>query len=310
MKTSGGWGMGLWGTALDAAGISDPRLREDYTHQRKLVAAYRRSSYLAARLLLPPPLLPHLIAATAFMHRTDTLLDSGPVEERAGAFAEWAKGVRDGLAGGESEHAAVRPLLHTVSAHPGLRERVEGFLDAAPLELEFTGFATEADYQRYVDTYALPAFMLIAGLIAGEDTPVGYREACRVYIDGSQRLDFVNDLSEDLADGRLNLVRETLDAHGVARVDLENARDTTGTRSLLAHLLGQARQSLSTSRSLVGLVPPEGRPLFRAMIQIEQLTATAAADKGPGVLRAPARPPLPATARVLLRERRHARHRR
>ncbi|ASQ92290.1 squalene/phytoene synthase family protein [Streptomyces sp. 11-1-2] len=305
--------MSLWGRALDAAGISDPRLREDYTHQRKVVAGYRRSSYLAARLLLPPPLLPHLIAATAFMHRTDTLLDSGPAEERAGAFADWVKEVREGLAGGGSEHAAVRPLLHTVSAHPGLRDRVEDFLDAAPLELEFTGFATEADYQRYVDAYALPAFMLIAGLIAGEDTAAedtaaGYREACRVYIDGSQRLDFVNDLSEDLADGRLNLVRETLDAHGVTRVDLENARDTAGTRSLLAHLLGQARQSLSTSRSLVGLAPPEGRPLFRAMIEIEQLTATAAAAKGPGVLRAPARPPLSTTARVLLRERRRARH--
>ncbi|MBU3870057.1 squalene/phytoene synthase family protein [Streptomyces sp. 4503] len=300
--------MGLWGKALDAAGISDPRLREDYTHQRKLVAGYRRSSYLAARLLLPPPLLPHLIAATAFMHHTDTLLDSGPAEERAGAFAEWAKQVRDGLAGGGSEHAAVRPLLHTVSAHPGLRDRVEAFLDAAPLELEFTGFATEADYQRYVDAYALPAFMLIAGLIAGEDSPVGYREACRAYIDGSQRLDFVNDLSEDLAGGRLNLVRETLDAHGVTRVDLENAQDTPGTRSLLAHLLGQAHQCLATSRSLVGLAPPEGRPLFRAMIEIEQLTAMAAAAKGPGVLRAPARPPLPTTARVLLRERRRARH--
>ncbi|MFD8096964.1 phytoene/squalene synthase family protein [Streptomyces malaysiensis] len=299
--------MGLWGRALDAAGIGDPGLREDYTHQRKVVAGYRRSSYLAARLLLPLPLLPHLIAATAFMHRTDTLLDSGPVAERAGACAEWVKEVRDGLASGGSDHAAVRPLLHTVSAHPGLRDRVEDFLDAAATELEFTGFATEADYQHYVDAYALPAFMLIASLFTGESPEAGYREACRTYIDGSQRLDFVNDLSEDLADGRLNVVRETLDAHGVTRADLENARDTPETRSLLAHLIGQARECLSASRDLVGLAPPEGRPLFRAMIEIEQLTATAAAAKGPGLLRAPARPPVPATARVLLRERRHAR---
>ncbi|MBI0382262.1 squalene/phytoene synthase family protein [Streptomyces albiflaviniger] len=261
-----------------------------------------RAGRPAVRLLLPPPLLPHVIAATAFMHHTDTLLDSGPVAERAGACAEWVKEVRDGLAGGESADPAVRPLLHTVSAHPGMRGRVEDFLDAAAMELEFTGFATEADYQHYVDAYALPAFMLIAGLIAGEDPAPDYREACRMYIDGSQRLDFVNDLAEDLADGRLNLARETLDAHGVTRADLENARDTTAIRGLLAHLLGEARECLSTSRSMVGLAPPEGRPLFRAMIEIELLTTTAATTKGP------ARPPLPATARVLLRERRGARH--
>ncbi|MCG0284233.1 hypothetical protein [Streptomyces sp. PSAA01] len=91
-------------------------------------------------------------------------------------------------------------------------------------------------------------------------------------------------------------MRETLDAHGVTRVDLAKARDISGTRSLVEHVLGQAHQSLSGSRSLVGLAPPEGRPLFRAMIEIEQLTATAAAAKGPGVLRAPpvlrCRPPL------------------
>ncbi|WP_343299646.1 hypothetical protein [Streptomyces sp. 5-6(2022)] len=87
-----------------------------------------------------------------------------------------------------------------------MRGRVEDFLDATAMELEFTGFATEADYQHYVDAYALPAFMLIAGLIAGEHPTTDHREACRVYIDGSQRLDFVNDLAEDLADGRAGTV--------------------------------------------------------------------------------------------------------
>ncbi|MFE2183678.1 squalene/phytoene synthase family protein, partial [Streptomyces sp. NPDC059455] len=222
--------------------------------------------------------------------------------------AVWVRGGRAAGPGGHPDHAADRPRMHTPRAHPGWRGGVADFLDAAAMELEFTGFATEADYQRYVDAYALPAFMLIAGLFAGEGPATDYREACRMYIDGSQRLDFVNDLAEDLADGRLNLVRETLDTHGVTRADLENARDTPAIRSLLAQLLGEARECLSTSRSLVGLVPPEGRPLFRAMIEIELLTTTAAATKGPGLLRAPARPPLPATARVLLRERRGARH--
>ncbi|MPY60909.1 phytoene/squalene synthase family protein [Streptomyces spongiae] len=296
-----------WGRALDAAGIDSARLRADYTRQRRTVARHRPSSYLAARLLVRRELLPHLLAVTAFMDRTDTLLDSGPPAQRATAFAHWEQQVREGLAGGTTDHPDLRPLLHTITVHPPLRARVTEFLTAAPADLDFAGFATEEDYQEYVDAYTLPAFMLIAGLLAGEDIPAGYREACRTYIDGSQRLDFVNDLAEDLAEGRLNLPQETLDTYGVTRADLESGRDTSGTRALLAHVLDRARRSVDAGRPMADLVAPEGRPLFRAMIGIEDLTARAAQAKGAALLRGPARPPLFRTLRLLFGERARAR---
>lgn len=244
--------MGLWwGRALDAARIDAAELRADYTRQSRAVARHRPSSYLAARLLVHRELLPHLLAVTAFMDRTDTLLDSGPPARRAAAFAHWERQVREGLAAGTTDHPDIRPLLHTLTVHPPLRTRVTEFLTAAPADLDFAGFATEADYQAYVDAYTLPAFMLVAGLLAGEETPAGYREACRTYIDGSQRLAFANDLAEDLAEGRLNLPQEALDEHGVTRADLESARDTPGTRALLSHVLGRARRSLDAGRPLV-----------------------------------------------------------
>ncbi|WP_309505144.1 squalene/phytoene synthase family protein [Streptomyces sp. KM273126] len=299
--------MGLWwGKALDAARIDGAGLRADYTRQRRIVARYRPSAYLATRLLVRPEQLPHLLAVTAFMHLSDNLLDSGPRAERAAAFARWATQVREGMAGGTVEHPDLRALVHTMSVHPPLRTYVTDFLAAAPADLDFAGFATEADYQSYIDAYVLPAFLLIAGLLTGEDTPAGYREACRTYIDGSQRLDFANDIAEDLAEGRLNLPQETLDAFAVTRADLESAHDTPGTRALLAHVLGQARESLAAGRPLADLVPPDGRPLFRAMIGVEDLTAEAALAKGAALLRGPARPPLPSTLKLLFRERARA----
>lgn len=300
--------MGTWSRALDAAGVRDAALREDYTRDRRLVAGYRRSAYVAVRVLLAPPLQPSLLTVTAFMHRTDTLLDSGPEAGRAEAFARWEKRVREGLDGGSAGgDPGLRALLHTVAARPWLRGRIEDFLAAAPLDLDFAGFADEADYQRYVERYALPAFMLIAGLVAGEDAPEGYPDACRTFIDGSQRLDFANDIAEDLRGGRLAIPRQTLDAYGVTRADLEQARDTPGVRDLLAHVLDRARHSLAAGRTLAGLVPPEGRALFRGMVEIEDLTAAAAAAKGAALLKGSARPSPPATVRVLLRERRAAR---
>ncbi|QSY48828.1 MULTISPECIES: phytoene/squalene synthase family protein [Streptomyces] len=297
--------MRTWGGTLTIAGIDTPSLRADYTRQRALVASYRRHAYLAVRLLLPPSLAPHVIAATAFMHHTDTLLDQGSDAAAASgedACAAWEKEVRDALATGDSEHPVLRPLLHTLTRHPRLRSHVEDFLAGAPVDRDFSGFADEAGYQRYVDAYSLPAFMLIACLLVEPDADAtAVRELCRAYIDGSQRLDFVNDLAEDLRDGRLTIPEETLTRHGVTRADLEQGRDTPGTRELIRTLLGQARRDLLAARGLPGLAPPAHRAFVRAVITLEVLTADAALAKGPALSHGSARPPLDALLRVLVR---------
>ena len=299
--------MTSWNKALDTAGIRDLRLREDYSQQRALVARFRRTAYLAARLLLPAPLLPHVIAATAFMHHSDNLLDEGPRPERAARYAAWEEQVRDGLATGTSEDPVIRPMLHTMAAHPQLRVHLSDYLATATADLDFAGFTSEADYQRYVDEYSLPAFMLVAGLLGPDDDQADYRTACRRYIDASQRLDFVNDLAEDLQTGRFTVPEDALKRHSVTRADLENSRDLPGTRELLEYLLRQARRTLDESRALVGLAPPATRPLIRALIALDELTIDAASTKGIAVLTGSASPSTPAAVRVLIREYRQAR---
>lgn len=302
--------MTSWNKTLDAAGIRDQRLREDYTHQRVLVARFRRPAYLAVRLLLPAPLVPHVIAATAFMHYSDNLLDEGLRGERVVRYRAWEGQVRDGLAAGTSDHPVIRPMLYTIAAHPQLRANLTDYLSTAASDLEFAGFAGEADYQRYVDEYSLPAFMLVAGLLCPDGDLAGYRAACRTYIDASQRLDFVNDLAEDLRSGRLTVPGDVLKRHGVTRADLENARDLPGTRELLEYLLGLARQTLADSGALVELVPQATRPFVRALIALEGLTIDAASAKGIALLDGSARPSAPAAVRALLREYRRARRQR
>ncbi|GAA0420332.1 phytoene/squalene synthase family protein [Streptomyces luteireticuli] len=293
--------MHTWDTTLTTAGINEPALRHAYTRQRATVAGYRRHAYLAVRLLLPPALVPHVIAATAFMHHTDTALDT--TTGGHDGWPAWETEVRTGLESGTGAHPVLRPLLRTITSHPQLRTHVADFLDGAPLERESTGFATESAYQKYVDAYSLPAFMLIASLLLSPDAdPGASREVCRTYIDGSQRLDFVNDLSEDLRDGRLGLSDEALERHGTTRRDLERARDTTGTRALLRAELGQARRDLLAARRLVAFAPPGHRAFTRAVIALETLTAERALAAGTGLLRRPAGPPLAGALGVLARE--------
>ncbi|KOU50089.1 phytoene/squalene synthase family protein [Streptomyces sp. WM6378] len=296
--------MRTWNKTLDTAGINSPQLRHDYTQQRGLVAGYRRHTYVAIRLLLPPVLVPHVIAAVAFMHHTDTLLDATPMPSPADdAYAEWEEEVRRGLTTGESSHPVLRPVLHTIAAHPQLRTHVEEFLAGAPMDRDFVGFTDETDYQHYVDAYSLPAFMLVAGLLVSPDADAAQvRRSCRSYIDGSQRLDFVCDLAEDLDEGRLGLPEQTLKEHDVSREDLEQGRDTPGTRTMLQQALNQARRDLLDSKTLPTLVPPAHRAFIRAFVTLEILTADAAIAKGPAVLRDSASPSVPAALRVLTRE--------
>ncbi|GAB3958504.1 phytoene/squalene synthase family protein [Actinoallomurus acanthiterrae] len=299
--------MTTWRRALDAAGITEPRLRKNYTEQRELVARFRRGPYLAARLLLPAPLVPHVIAATAFMHHTDTILDADrPRAERVEAYDGWEKQVRLGLSTGEGDQPLIRALLNTVTAHPGLRRHLEHYLATASTDIDSSGFATEADYQEYLDAYSLPAFILVACLVGPADDPA-FRSACRSYIDAGQRLDNIKDLREDLNAGRLTIPLEILEHHGVSRADLEDARDTPETRALLEDLLERARRALQGGRALVELTPPPNRPLVSSLISLESLTLDAAAAKGTAVLTRSTRPAAHAAVGVLIRGYRQAR---
>ncbi|GAA2778914.1 squalene/phytoene synthase family protein [Kitasatospora sp. CM 4170] len=294
--------MGSWESALDAAGITDPGLREDYSRQRRQVTQYKREAVLAARLLLPAPVVPHVIAATAYMHRTDSLLDSGPLDERKAAYARWEQEVADGLATGGTDNPELRPLLNTAAAHPTLHDRALEHLAGALTDLDFTGFATEADYQHYVDAYSLPAFMVVATLLGPDGDQTAYRAACRTFIDAGQRLDFVSDLAEDLADGRLTVPEQTLDRHGVTRADLEQARDLPAVRAMITEQLDLVDRTLAEGRAVAGLVPPAHRPMVRCLIGLDELTSAAARADVPALMRRSAGPSKPAALRLLGRE--------
>jgi phytoene synthase len=236
------------------------------------------------------------------MHRTDSLLDSGPTAGRKEAYARWEQDVANSLATGETDNPELRPLLSTVAAHPVLRDRVLDYLAAAPADLDFTGFATEADYQQYVDGYSLPAFMVVAALLGPDGDQTAYRGACRTYIDASQRLDFVNDLAEDLADGRLTLPEQTLKEYQVTRADLEQARDLPAVRALLANALDQVDRTMAAGRHVIDLVPPAHRPMVRCLIRLDELTSTAARSDLPALLRRSASPSKLAALRLLAGE--------
>ncbi|MFJ8650070.1 squalene/phytoene synthase family protein [Streptomyces sp. NPDC093546] len=206
----------MWKRALDRAGVGEARLRRDYTEQRRAVRRYRPAEYAAARLLLPAGLLPHVVAAVAFMHETDDRIDRGADDERAGALAEWDGLVRKAFAEGVSGLPVLRCLTRTAERHPDVRGHVEDFLRGCAREAAWRTIADDEELERYVREYSLPGLMLTACLLAPAEPPA--REAftahCHVLIRAMQRLDFLEDLAEDVRAGRPGIPADAVARHG------------------------------------------------------------------------------------------------
>ncbi|MFK8906830.1 squalene/phytoene synthase family protein [Streptomyces sp. YS-3] len=293
--------MTTWPHALDRAGINSPVLRDAYTLQRRLVARYARAEYTAVRLLLPPPLIPHVIAATAFMHHSDTLIDEGPMDQRLSALSDWSMQTRAALADGPSHlDPVLAALRHTTKAHPQLRQYVHAYLEGGELETRWTGFTTEADFRDYVDTYALPAFMIIASLLAPSREQKAFEAACHAFILAGQRLDFLEDLAEDLNSGRLGIPEEALIDHGLTRDALIKQPEPSVVQALISHQASLIRHDLVAAAQLEHHTDTRHQPFLRALVRLQSARLAAAETHGPKLLRSAPRPPLGRALLILL----------
>ncbi|MGQ4435166.1 squalene/phytoene synthase family protein [Streptomyces sp. SAS_260] len=305
--------MTRWSTALKTAGVTDPRLRRAYDAQRRLVRRFAPHEYAAVRLLLPPELHPPAVAAVAYMHATDELIDTGAVDVRTTVLASWDAQTTAALDGGElPSDETLSALRDTTLRHPYLAARVRAFLDGATVEARWTGFATEADFQAYVDSYALPALMLTASLLApdpdaGPDDP--YVRGCRALIEGLQRTDFLADLAEDAEDGRIGIPEDELVRHGLKFEDLRGRSEAAvpALERLVHEQADLAEATLPEGRTLPALVAAEHRPFLDALIAVQELRLRAVRRKGGRLIRRGANPSVLGGLGVLARQYRRAR---
>ncbi|MGW1363046.1 squalene/phytoene synthase family protein [Streptomyces chartreusis] len=304
--------MSTWTAALGYAGIHDPRLREDYSTQRRLVRRFDSRAYLAVRLLLPPRLHPPIVAAVAFMHETDERVDSGNVEARQSALRSWDQRVSVALEGGGSDDSMLRTLADTVRRHPHMASRVRDFLAAASVEAAWTGSETESDFQRYVTGYSLPALMLMASFLAPPseaDRSDPFHQGCRQLIEAWQRIDHLVDLGQDAEQGKVGIPHSALAEYGLKPDDLRSrpARSDAAVGRLINTQALLAGRALTSSRVLPKLVEQEFRPFLMALISLQELRLGALQRQSGDVLKGGVRPPVVQSVGMLARQFRQAR---
>ncbi|WP_405864768.1 squalene/phytoene synthase family protein [Streptomyces sp. NBC_00005] len=307
--------MSRWSVALDQCGISDPGLRRDYGMQRTIARRFAPAEYLAVWLLLPVELHPSIVVAVAFMHETDNRIDTGEMSARQEALRSWDQQVTAALESlGNAELPMLRALADTTRRHPHMAARVRAFLDGASTEVAWTGFDTESDFQAYVDSYSLPALMLTASLLQppSEAGALTFLAGCRTLIESMQRIDFLADLAEDTAHGRIGIPRDDLARFDLKTEDLERSsgEHLPAVERLVAAQARLAGTALDSCRALPNLVEPGYRPFLDTLIAVQLLRLQDVERKGGSLLERGARPEVSATLRLLLRQYRNARRQR
>jgi 15-cis-phytoene synthase len=256
---------------LDAAGVTDPALRQAYTRCRRLNARHGKTYFLATRLL-PVARRPAVHALYGFARWADDIVDTldgtTTTAERAEQLTLLQHQLEAGLRTGDSAEPVVRALADTALRYAIDHRHFIDFMTAMRADLDVTGYATYADLRTYTygSAEVIGLQMLpVLGTVVPREEAAPHAAALGVAF---QLTNFLRDVGEDLDRGRVYLPADLLAAHGVDRRLLRWSRDTgRPDRRITAALREFERLTRALYRAAapgVAMLDPVSRPCIRA----------------------------------------------
>jgi len=203
---------------LDAAGLTDPRLRAAYQRCRELNARHGRTYYLATKLLTRAQ-RPAVHALYGFARWADDIVDDVPpgtsTAEVAARLDHLRQDLFDGLARGHSDDPILAAVVDTAGRHQLDPDLFTAFMDSMRMDLEVTSYPDRAALDRYVHGSAEVIGLQVLPVLG----TVGPRREAAPYAaalgQAFQLTNFLRDVAEDLDRGRVYLPADELAAFGV-----------------------------------------------------------------------------------------------
>ncbi|MEU4037937.1 phytoene/squalene synthase family protein [Streptomyces collinus] len=282
---------------LDAAGITEPRLRDAYTHCRRLNARHGRTYFLATRLL-PPGRRPAVHALYGFARHADDIVDvcdgdlrrlaDGGTVRRAAALDRLGDDLAHGLVGGTGA-APVTVALADTSRRYGIEHRhFTDFLGSMRSDLTVTEYADYAALRAYMHGSAAVIglqMVPVLGTVVPREEAAPYAAELGVAF---QLTNFLRDVGEDLDRGRIYVPQDLLAAHGVDRDLLRHCRDTGRTEDRVVAALRAfedlTRAAYRRAAPGVPMLDPVTRPCIRTAFVLYRGILDAVAADGWAVL--------------------------
>ncbi|MFF0492055.1 phytoene/squalene synthase family protein [Nocardia sp. NPDC004068] len=252
---------------LDAAGITEPALRQAYSRCRELNAAHGRTYFLATRLL-PPDRRPAVHALYGFARYVDDLVDvpeadATPERVLAGIDAAEAD-LAAGLATGTSAIPVVAAVADTARRHAIDPALFAAFLASMRMDLTVRDYPTRADLLRYTHGSARVIGLQLLPVLGTVTDPAEAAPRAAALGDAFQLTNFLRDIAEDLDRGRVYLPADELAAFGVDRDRLAWCRARRAVdppvRAALADQIARTRAVYRTAAPGVAMLRPESRP--------------------------------------------------
>jgi 15-cis-phytoene synthase len=249
----------------------EPRtLSAAYERCRQLHARHGRTYYLAT-LLLPRWKRRHVHALYGFTRYADEIVDdlasTLDPPAQAAALAAWGERFFAGLHGAPVDDPVLPAVLHTVRAFALDLGDFERFLDAMAMDLHTHGYGTYGDLLGYMEGSAAAIGTMLTPILESSDPPAARSHARQLGL-AFQLTNFLRDLAEDHARGRVYLPAEDLDRFGVDRADLAPGPTPPAVRDLLAFEITRARAHYQAAAPGIAVLVPSSRPCVRVALEL------------------------------------------
>ena len=246
-----------------------PELRASYERCRDLHREYGRTYYLATRLLPRWKRWP-VHALYGFMRHTDEIVDAmtdEPTARRAMRLRQWAATFHAAMTGAPVDDPVMPAVRHTIEMFGLDLEDFSAFLRSMEMDLTVTEYDSYDDLLEYMAGSAAAIGTMMLPILGASD-PARARDPARQLGLAFQLTNFIRDVGEDLARGRIYLPLKDLADLGVTPADLRARVATDPIRHLIAFEVGRARTHYRLAEPGIGLLAPSSRRCIRAAYEL------------------------------------------
>ncbi len=250
---------------LDAAGVTEPSLREAYRRCRALNAQHGRTYYLATRLLSAEQ-RPAVHALYGFARWVDDVVDDvhSGIDEKVSALGAIDERLQAALGDHATDDPVLAALIDTVRRYDIPLQHFQDFMASMRMDLTVTDYPAYPDLERYVHGSAAVIGLQVLPVL-GTCVPREEAEPAAAALGVAFQLtNFIRDVGEDLDRGRVYLPADELAEFGVDRERLLRAR-AAGTadpqvRAALRDQVRRARDVYARAWPGIGMLAPRSRP--------------------------------------------------
>lgn len=232
-----------------------------YAWCEKLARRHYENFPVASRMV-PRELRRHIAAIYAFARTADDFADEGsrPVEERLEELERWGRKLTE-AAEGRGRGPIFTALGETIRTTGIPVSLLEDLLTAFRSDADNRGFEMERELFDYCRYSANPVGRLVLHLFGCADAE---RIALSDYVcTGLQLTNFWQDVSADLARGRINIPREAMRRFAYSERELRDGVENDNFRRLMSYLVDMAENSLGA-----GSLLPKRIPSFRLQLEL------------------------------------------